>query len=79
LTARWIERSVDGMSRRRSRRAKGNAGAFLGPDMLVPVTIRTLSDEYQDEPAEPESVPETPPEPRSLLRRLLDRLTRPAS
>ena len=74
MTARGIERSVDRMSRHRSERPKGNAGAFLGPDMLVPVQIRTLSDEYHDEPTEPEPVPETPPDPPSLLRRVVDRL-----
>jgi hypothetical protein len=64
------------MSRARPRRGRRNAGAFLGPDMLVPVTMRTLSDDYRDDPTEPESVPETPPEPPGLLRRVIDRLAR---
>jgi hypothetical protein len=51
-----------------------NAGAFLGPDMLAPVPMRTLSDDYHDERAEPEDdrVPE--PEPPGLIRRTLERL-----
>lgn len=62
------------MSRPRPRHAEQNSGAFLGPDMLIPLTMRTLSDEYHDEPIEPEDdhVPE--PEPPGLIRRVVDRL-----
>lgn len=62
------------MSRPRPRHAEQNSGAFLGPDMLIPLTMRTLSDEYHDEPTEPEDdhVPE--PEPPGLIRRVVDRL-----
>jgi hypothetical protein len=61
------------MSRR--KQPEQNAGAFLGPVLLVPVPMRTLSDDYRDEPAEPEDSDREPvPEPPSRLRRLLDRL-----
>lgn len=62
------------MRRRERREAERNAGAFLGPDLLVPVPMRTLSDDYHDTPAEPEDdrVPE--PESRGSHRRTLDRL-----
>jgi hypothetical protein len=59
------------------RRAEQSAGAFLGPDLLVPAPIRTLSDEYRDEPTEPkdsERIPEM--EPQSRIRRVIDRLGR---
>ena len=63
------------MSRPRPRRPVRNAGAFLGPDVLIPVPMSTLSDEYQDEPAEPEDSDREPePEPRGRVRRVLDRL-----
>ena len=59
------------------KRAERNAGAFLGTDSqgMIAVPMRTLSDEYHDEPTEPEEdhVPE--PEPPSFVRRVLDRLT----
>ena len=56
------------------KRAEHNAGAFLGPDILAPIPLHTLSDEYHDEPTEPEDdrVPE--PEPPGLFRRIVDRL-----
>ena len=62
------------MSRPKPRQSEKNSGAFLGPDMLIPVTMRTLSDEYHDESTEPEDdhVPE--PEPPGLIRRVVDRL-----
>jgi hypothetical protein len=61
------------------RRPEHNAGAFLGPDLLVPVPMRTLSDDYRDEPAEPEAegvAREPEPERPGRLRRALDRWTR---
>lgn len=63
------------MSRPNPSHPKRNAGAFLGPDMMVPAPMRTLSDEYHDAPTEPEDdhVPE--PEPPGLIRRVVDRLT----
>jgi hypothetical protein len=65
------------MSRREPPRGTPNAGAFLGPDLLVPVPMRTLSDDYHDAPAEPED-PDREPEPKSpsAIRRVLDRLAR---
>ncbi len=61
------------------RRPEHNAGAFLGPDLLVPVPMRTLSDDYHDEPAEPEDAAREPePERSGRLRRALDRWTRHA-
>ncbi len=53
-----------------------NAGAFLGPDVLLPVPMRTLSDEYHDAPTEPvdsDRVPE--PEAKGAIGRLVDRVT----
>ena len=49
------------------RRAERNAGAFLTPTdySIIPVPMRTLSDEYHDEPAEAkdsETVPSPEPE-----------------
>ncbi len=35
------------------KKAEHNAGAFLGPDLLIPVPMRTLSDDYHDAPTEP--------------------------
>jgi hypothetical protein len=59
------------------RSAERNAGAFLGPDVLVPTTIRTLSDDYRDEPTEPEDSDREPkPQPKGLIDRLRARLTR---
>lgn len=54
------------------------AGAFIGDaGVNAPVPIRTLSDEFHDEP-EPEDSDRVPePEPPGRLRRLLDRLRRP--
>jgi hypothetical protein len=59
------------------RRPERNAGAFLAPDMTLPVPMRTLSDEYEDRPAEPEEEAEPGPEPErpGLLERILERLT----
>jgi hypothetical protein len=61
----------------KQRRAEQSAGAFLGPDLLVPAPIRTLSDEYRDEPAEPqdsERIPE--PDPPGRILRIVKRLSR---
>jgi hypothetical protein len=61
----------------KQRRAEQSAGAFLGPDLLVPAPIRTLSDDYRDEPTEPqdsERIPEA--EPPNWVRRVIHRLGR---
>jgi hypothetical protein len=61
----------------KQRRAEQSAGAFLGPDLLVPAPIRTLSDEYRDEPTESQDSDRVPEmEPPSRVRRVLDRLGR---
>jgi len=69
------------MSRRiNRRRATRNAGAFFTPDMggggMIPVPMRTLSDDYADvpEPEDSDRVPES--EEPSFGRRLLDKLER---
>lgn len=62
------------MARPRPRRAERNAGAFLGPDILVPASMRTLCDEYRDERTEPEEEREPEPEPPSLVRRVIEQL-----
>ena len=66
------------MAKPTPRRVQRNAGAFLGPDVLIPAPIGTLSDEYHDAPTEPEEdssrVPD--PEPPGLVRRIIDKLVR---
>jgi hypothetical protein len=62
------------------KRAVRNVGAFVDPSGVgggIPVPMRTLNDEYHDEPAEPEDsdrVPEA--EPPGFMRRIIERLTR---
>jgi hypothetical protein len=58
------------------KRAERNAGAFLGPDLLIPVPMRTASDDYRDERTEPADDREPPPEPPGLLTRIRERLAR---
>jgi hypothetical protein len=62
------------MSRHGPRRAERSAGAILGPDILVPTPLRTLSDDYHDVPTYPEDEREPEPERPGRVRRLLDRL-----
>jgi hypothetical protein len=65
------------MSKPERRRAKPNAGVFLGPAPLplIVAPMRTLSDEYRDEPVEPEDSDRVPaPEPPSRLQRLIRRI-----
>ncbi len=65
------------MSRSKPSHGERNAGAFLGPDLLVPAPMRTLEDDYHDEPTEPEDSDREPePESPGPIRRVLDRLTR---
>lgn len=55
------------------------AGAFLSSDPygMAAVPIRTLADEYHDQPAEPQDSERVPiPAPAGRLRRLLDWLGR---
>jgi hypothetical protein len=49
---------------------------FLGPSILPPASLRTLCDEYRDEPTYPEDEHEPEPEPPGLVRRVIDRLAR---
>ena len=69
------------MSHPTKRRTERNAGAFLDPGSgsgsgMIPVPMRTLSDDYSDvpEPEDSDRVPE--PEEPGLVRRLLDKLVR---
>jgi hypothetical protein len=60
------------------KRAEPNAGAFLGPDLLIPVPMRTLPGGYRDQPSEPDDDREPPPEPPGLVARIRERLLHPA-
>ena len=64
------------------KRAVHNAGAFYTPDTgaggMIPVPMRTLSDDYSDEPTEPEDDEEPEPEARGFIRRVVERVTRRA-
>lgn len=53
-----------------------NAGAFLGPDVLIPVPIHTLSDEIPREPDELEAERRGPVRPEGQPEHLRDRLRR---
>jgi len=63
------------------KRAQHNAGAFVDPIGVgggIPVPMRTLTDDYREDPAEPEDSDRVPePEPPGRLRQLVDRLFRP--
>jgi len=60
------------------RKAERNAGAFLTPTdgSMIPVPMRTLSDDYHDEPTDPPDDRVPDPKPASLVQRMLDRLGR---
>ena len=62
------------------QRPSRNAGAFLGPDILVPAPIYTLSDEIPAPEPEPEEEHEPAPDPPGIASRLrgtIDRLRHP--
>jgi hypothetical protein len=65
------------MSEPERKQREHNAGVFLGTDPfgMIPVPMRTLSDDYRDVPTEPDDdrVPE--PEPPGFIRRIVDRLS----
>ncbi|MEW5989749.1 MAG: hypothetical protein AB1736_00190 [Chloroflexota bacterium] len=63
-----------GMEGNKRRRAVRNAGAFLAPDGTIGVPMRTLSDDYEDRPVDPEDdrVPE--PDPPGAIRRNVNRI-----
>ena len=44
-----------------------NAGAFMGPDIMVPVPMRTLSDDYEDRPTDPPDDAAPAPERAGLI------------
>jgi hypothetical protein len=62
------------------RKAEHNVGAFANPTGIgggIPVPMSTLSDEYHDEPTEPEDSDRVPePEPPGLTRRVVEWLQR---
>jgi hypothetical protein len=64
----------------RPKHAEHNAGAFANPTGVgggIPVPMRTLSDEYNDEPTEPEDADRVPePEPPNLAHRIVEWLRR---
>ncbi len=64
------------MKRPKPRRAERNTGAFLGPDMLAPVPMRTLSDDLRYEPTEPAEERDPEPDRPGVIRRVLERLGR---
>ena len=70
------------MPEHEGKQAVRNAGAFANPSGIgggVPVPMRTLSDEYHDEPTEPEDSDRVPePEPPGLARRFVEWLRRRA-
>jgi hypothetical protein len=64
------------MSRRRPIDPLDRSGAFLSDGRgMIPVPIRTLSDDYSDVPAEPPEDHEPEPQPPSLVHRVIERLT----
>ena len=64
------------MSRPDPRQAEGNAGAFLGPDVMIPVPMRPLPAAGNDGPTEPkDSEREPAPEAPGFIRRLIARLS----
>lgn len=65
------------MGEPKPKQAQRSAGAFLGTDGLgmISVPMHTLSDDYHDEPAEPEEDHEPEAEPTGIVRRVVDRLT----
>jgi hypothetical protein len=66
------------MGEPKPKRAVHNAGAFLSDGRgMVAIPMRTLSDDYRDEPTEPEDSERVPePEPPSLTHRVIERLGR---
>ena len=59
----------------RRRRPESNAGAFLGPDIVVPVSIRPLGSEPPPRELETDDMPPVSPTRPGPLTRLVRRLT----
>jgi hypothetical protein len=66
------------MAKKKPDRPQRNAGAFVGGEIVgVSVPMHTLSDDYHDEPTEPEDSDRVPePETPGVVHRVLDRLLR---
>lgn len=66
------------MAGSKQKQAERNAGAFYSPDGIgmIPIPMRTLSDEYEDLPVDPPDDHEPEPEPPGLVQRILERLSR---
>ena len=65
------------MARRGPRRPEPNAGAFYTPYdfSMIPIPMRTLDNEYRDEPAEPRDSDVVPaPDAPGPVRRIVKRL-----
>jgi hypothetical protein len=61
------------MSHNARRSRERNAGAFMGPDIMVPVPMHTLDDDYDDAPVDPPEDAVPVPERSGLLQRLFRR------
>jgi hypothetical protein len=64
-------------ARDRRRRGEPNAGAFMGPDVMIPTPMGTLGD--SPAPPEPASDDELPPRRQGTVERILERVRRFAS
>jgi hypothetical protein len=62
------------MARSERPRAEPNAGAFMGPDIMVPVPMGTLGEEPVTDDDLDDDAPEEPRR-RGWLQRIVDRLT----
>jgi hypothetical protein len=62
------------MARSERPRAEPNAGAFMGPDIMVPVPMGTLGEEPVTNDGLDDDAPEEPRR-RGWLQRIVDRLT----
>ena len=64
------------MGRSKPRTAERTAGAFRGPDILIPVPRRTLGDDYGERPEPEDSDRVQEPEAPGLLQRVISRIMR---
>ena len=64
------------MARNERPRAERNAGAFMGPDIMVPVPMGTLGEEPVNSDRDLDDDDRPPSKPRrGWLRRIIDGLT----